>query len=76
MSTFEKNAVLGGGTGDNSFVVTGAASVLLNNYGKLAGGSGQTTTGGEGINVSNSEARIAAIGIVINNYGTITGAGT
>src|SRR6185437_13039188 len=69
------DAQLGGGTGDDSVQITGAQSVLLNNYGKLVGGTGQLATGDEGINVGNNDTRIAAGGIVINNYGTITGKG-
>ncbi len=73
-ATIGRNAHLGGGTGDDSVMVTGAQSLLLKNYGILEGGSGQPTTGGEGINVGNG-TRIAADGVTINNHGTITGTG-
>lgn len=72
--TFGRNAVIGGGTGDDGVMVTGAQSLLLKNYGILQGGSGQPTSGGEGINVGNG-MRIASQGVTIENHGTITGTG-
>jgi hypothetical protein len=71
---FGRNANIGGGTGDDAVIVTGARSLLLKNYGILAGGSGQPTSGGEGINVGNG-TRIASQGVTIENHGTITGTG-
>jgi len=73
-ATFGKNAHLGGGTGDDSVMITGAESLLLNNYGILEGGSAHPDTGGEGINVGNG-TRIASEGVTIHNYATITGTG-
>ncbi len=52
-ATIGRNGHLGGGTGDDSVMVTGAQSLLLKNYGILEGGSGQPDSGGEGINVGN-----------------------
>lgn len=71
---FGKNAHIGGGDGDDAVIVTGARSLLLKNYGILEGGTGQPTTGGEGINVGNG-TRIASRGVTIENRGTITGTG-
>jgi len=72
---FGRHAVVGGGTGDDGVMVTGAQSLLLKNYGILQGGSGQPDSGGEGINVGNN-TRIAANGVTIENHGTITGTGS
>ena len=73
-ATFGRDAVIGGGTGDDAIMVTGAQSLMLKNYGLLQGGSGQPGSGGEGINVGN-HTRIAADGVTIDNRDTITGTG-
>lgn len=72
--TFGRHANIGGGTGDDGVMVTGAQSLMLRNYGIVQGGSGQPTSGGEGINVGNG-TRIAAGGVVIQNRNTIRGTG-
>ena len=71
---FGRHAVVGGGTGDDGVMVTGAQSLMLKNYGILQGGSGQPTSGGEGINVGNG-TRTAADGVTIENHNEITGTG-
>jgi hypothetical protein len=72
--TFGRHAEIGGGTGDDGVMVTGAQSLLLKNYGILQGGSGQPTSGGEGINVGNG-TRTASDGITIENHYKVTGTG-
>jgi hypothetical protein len=72
--TVHRHGTIGGEDGDDSIMVTGAQSLLLKNYGEIAGGNGQPSTGGEGINVGNG-TRIAAEGVTIENHGSITGRG-
>lgn len=77
-ATIGRTGHLGGGTGDDAVIVTGAQSLLLNNYGVLEGGSAHPDSGGEGINIGNANGsgeRIAADGVTINNYGMINGTG-
>lgn len=77
-ATIGRAGHLGGGTGDDAVIVTGAQSLLLTNYGVLEGGSAHPDSGGEGINIGNANGsgeRIAADGVTINNYGTIKGTG-
>lgn len=77
-ATIGETGHLGGGIGDDAVIVTGAQSLLLNNYGLLEGGSAHPDSGGEGINIGNANGsgqRIAADGVTINNFGTINGTG-